>query len=183
MDYPETTQIDAVDEHFGQRIADPYRWLENDIRRDPDVAAWVEAQNGVSAPYLAGLPGRHIFHERLTALFDYERLTTPQKRGERYFFTRNAGLDNQAVLVVRKGISGADRVVIDPDEWSEDASTALAEWRWNPSCLLDSGRRYGLAHDPRSRYRKRRDPRRRDQVGALHEHRLGEGWIGLLLLP
>src|SRR5690606_35988535 len=86
--YPETKQVDAADEHFGQRIADPYRWLENDIRHDPEVAAWVEAQNGVSAPYLLGLPGRDVFRKRLTALFDHERLTTPEKRGERYFFTR-----------------------------------------------------------------------------------------------
>ncbi|MGV6871892.1 prolyl oligopeptidase family serine peptidase [Pseudochelatococcus sp. B33] len=128
MNYPETKQVDAADEHFGQRIADPYRWLENDIRRDPDVAAWVEAQNAVSAPYLAGLPGRDVFRERLTALFDHERLTTPAKRGERYFFARNAGLDNQHVLIVREGASGADRVVIDPNEWSKDGATALAEW-------------------------------------------------------
>jgi prolyl oligopeptidase len=126
--YPETRQVDAADEHFGHRIPDPYRWLENDIRRDPDVAAWVEAQNRVSAPYLAGLPGRDVFGQRLTALFDHERLTAPQKRGERYFFTRNSGLDNQAVLFVREGVSGVDRVVIDPNEWSEDGGAALAEW-------------------------------------------------------
>ncbi|MBX3536660.1 MAG: S9 family peptidase [Chelatococcus sp.] len=128
INYPETRRVDVVDKHFGQRIADPYRWLENDIRRDPEVAAWVEAQNRVSASYLAGLPGRDVFRARLTALFDHERLTTPEKRGERYFFTRNSGLDNQAILFVREGVSGADRVVIDPNEWSDDGATALAEW-------------------------------------------------------
>lgn len=128
MNYPKTPRVDAADEHFGRRIADPYRWLENDIRRDRDVAAWVEAQNAVSAPYLAGLPARDVFHKRLTALFDHERLTAPKKRGARYFFTRNAGLDNQAVLFVCEGVSGADRVVIDPNQWSEDGATVLAEW-------------------------------------------------------
>lgn len=128
MIYPQTAQVDAADRYFGQRVADPYRWLENDIRRDPAVSAWVDAQNSISGPYLAGLPGRDVFRERLAALFDHERLTTPEKRGERYFFTRNAGLENQAILFVREGVDGLDRVVIDPNEWSIDGATALAEW-------------------------------------------------------
>src|SRR5690606_17605929 len=128
MIYPQTDRVDATDEYFGQKVTDPYRWLENDIRRDPAVSAWVHAQNGISAPYFAGLQGREIFRERLAALFDHERLTTPEKRGGRYFFTRNSGLDNQAVLFVREGVNGMDRVVIDPNEWSRDGATALAEW-------------------------------------------------------
>lgn len=128
MIYPQTAQVDASDEHFGQKVTDPYRWLENDIRRDPATSAWVYAQNRLSVPYLTGLQGRDIFRERLAALFDHERLTTPEKRGERYFFTRNSGLDNQAVLFVREGVNGLDRVVIDPNEWSRDGATALAEW-------------------------------------------------------
>lgn len=128
MIYPQTAQVDAADEYFGQRVADPYRWLESDIRRDPAVSAWVDAQNSLSGPYLAGLPGRDVFRERLAALFDHERLTTPEKRGKRYFFTRNGGLDKQAVLFVRKGVNGLDRVVINPNEWSRDGATALAEW-------------------------------------------------------
>lgn len=128
MIYPRTAQVDAADEYFSHRVLDPYRWLENDIRRDPATANWVDAQNGVSRPYLARLEGRDVFRERLASLFDHERYTTPEKRGERYFFTRNAGLDNQAVLFVREGVDGVDRVVIDPNEWSTDGSTALAEW-------------------------------------------------------
>src|SRR5690606_21383093 len=104
MIYPQTVQVDVADVYFGQKVADPYRWLENDIRRDPAVSDWVDAQNGISASYLAGLPGRDVFRVRLTALFDHERLTTPEKRGERYFFTRNSGLENQAVLVLREGV-------------------------------------------------------------------------------
>lgn len=128
MIYPQTAQVDTSDEHFGQKVTDPYRWLENDIRRDPATSAWVYAQNRLSVPYLTGLQGRDIFRERLAALFDHERFTTPEKRGERYFFTRNSGLDNQAVLFVREGVNGLDRVVIDPNEWSRDGATALAEW-------------------------------------------------------
>lgn len=128
MIYPQTAEADVVDEYFGQKVADPYRWLENDIRRDPATYAWVDVQNRLSAPYLAGLPGRDVFRERLAVLFDHERLTTPEKRGDRYFFTRNSGLDNQAVLFVCEGVNGLDRVVIDPNEWSRDGATALAEW-------------------------------------------------------
>ena len=128
MIYPQTVQSDVVDEYFGQRIADPYRWLEHDIRREPTVSDWAVAQNSLSARYLGGLPGRDVFRERLAALFNHERLSTPEKRGERYFFTRNRGLDNQAVLFVREGVEGSDRVVIDPNEWSSDGASALAEW-------------------------------------------------------
>lgn len=128
MIYPPTARVDVADDYFDKRVADPYRWLENDIRRDPAIAAWVDAQNGLSATYLIGLAGRDIFRQRLAALFDHERLTTPQKRGERYFFTRNSGLENQAVLFVREGVEGLDREVINPNEWSTDGTTAMAEW-------------------------------------------------------
>ena len=128
MTYPETVRADILDERFGTSIPDPYRWLETDIRRDPDVAAWVVAQNSLSSAYLGELPGRNVFRERLTRLFDHERLSAPEKRGNRYFFTRNSGLDNQSVLFVREGASGRDRVLIDPNAWSGDGTTALAEW-------------------------------------------------------
>jgi prolyl oligopeptidase len=109
LDYPDTKRIDVVEEHFGQTVSDPYRWLENDIRSDKDVAAWAEAQNTVTGSYLAALPGRDVFRQRLTALFDHDQVTAPRKRGDRYFYTRNSGLKNQATLYVRKGISGEER--------------------------------------------------------------------------
>ncbi|WP_439617918.1 prolyl oligopeptidase family serine peptidase [Shinella sp.] len=128
MTYPETKRVDVVDNHFGTTIADPYRWLENDVRRDPDVAAWIDAQNRTTRSHLADLPGREVFRARLTELFDFERLTAPDKKGNRYFFTRNSGLANQETLVVREGLDGQDRVLIDPNSWSEDGANALAEW-------------------------------------------------------
>ncbi|MBY0334516.1 MAG: prolyl oligopeptidase family serine peptidase [Acetobacteraceae bacterium] len=126
--YPETHRTDVVECHFGHRIMDPYRWLENDARGDREVAAWMAAQDRTTRAYLATLQARDAFRARLTALFDHARLTAPQKRGGRYFFTRNAGLDNQAVLLVREGVDGPDRVLIDPNAWSDDGATALAEW-------------------------------------------------------
>ncbi|UHD46009.1 prolyl oligopeptidase family serine peptidase [Aureimonas altamirensis] len=128
MNYPASKQVDVSDVRFGATIADPYRWLENDIRRDTDVALWVDAQNALSASYLADLPGRAIFRARLTALYDHERLSTPEKRGSRYFFTRNSGLEAQSILYLREVDDGIDRVVIDPNAWSEGGTSALAEW-------------------------------------------------------
>ncbi len=126
--YPATARGDVVEEHFGERIADPYRWLENDVREDPQVRAWVTAQNDVTNAYLATLPGRAAFRARMTQMYDYERFGIPQEAGGRYFYTRNDGLQNQSVLYVRQGLNGAPRVLIDPNTWSQDGATALAEW-------------------------------------------------------
>lgn len=126
--YPETEKVGVTDELFGQKIADPYRWLENDVRNDPKVAAWVTAQNEVTDAYLATLPGRAAFKARLTELFDYERFGVPEKKGGRYFYSRNSGLQNQAVLYVRDSLNGEGRVLIDPNGWSKDGATALSEY-------------------------------------------------------
>jgi prolyl oligopeptidase len=129
MRYPATQRVDQVDELFGLKVADPYRWLENDVRVDPKVAAWVAEQNRVTDAYLATLPGRETFRTRMRALFDYERFGLPVKKGGRYFYSRNAGLQNQSVLYVRDRLDGEGRVLIDPNGWSRDGATALAEWR------------------------------------------------------
>jgi len=126
--YPQTERGDVVEEQFGDRVADPYRWLENDVREDPRVRAWVTAQNEVSSAYLAALPGRDAIRARMTQMYDYERFGLPEKAGDFYFYTRNDGLQNQAVLYVREGLNGAPRVLIDPNTWSQDGATALAEW-------------------------------------------------------
>lgn len=126
--YPDTRRVDTVEEQFGEKVADPYRWLENDVRTDAEVARWVAAQNAVTNAYLATLPGRQQFAARLKALIDYERFGVPVKKGGRYFYTRNSGLQNQAVLHVRESLDGEGRVLIDPNGWSKDGATALAEW-------------------------------------------------------
>jgi prolyl oligopeptidase len=127
--YPETRRVDQVDEQFGVKVPDPYRWLENDVRNDPDVRAWVDAENAVTDAYLATLPGRDVFAKRLKKLLDYERFGVPVKKGRRYFYARNSGLQNQAVLVVRDSLDDpVGRVLIDPNAWSQDGATALAEW-------------------------------------------------------
>lgn len=126
--YPETRQGDVVDTLFGEEIADPYRWLENDVRTDREVSDWVEAQNVVTETHLESLPGRDVFRERLTEHINHEQFSIPQERGGRYFYTYNPGLANQASLLVRDEVDGDPRVLIDPNQWSDDGTTALAEW-------------------------------------------------------
>jgi prolyl oligopeptidase len=126
--YPATRKVDLVEVRFGEKVADPYRWLENDVRADPDVARWVERQNGVTEGYLATLPSRGWFAQRVRALMDYERFSLPEKAGKHYFYTRNSGLQNQAQLFVRRGIGGASRLLLDPNTWAADGAIALDEW-------------------------------------------------------
>ncbi|MCA1197359.1 prolyl oligopeptidase family serine peptidase [Sphingomonas sp. R647] len=128
LSYPDTRRVDVVDEAFGEKVADPYRWLENDVRNDKEVAEWVAAQNKVTDAYLDTLPGRDAFKARLTKLFDYERFGMPYRKGTRYFYSRNSGLQNQAVLYVRDGLNGEGRVLLDPNSWAADGATALGEW-------------------------------------------------------
>ena len=120
--------MDLVETQFGVAVADPYRWLENDVRTDPKVKAWVEAQNATTNAFLATLPARGAFKARMTELYDYERFGIPRTKGGRSFYTRNDGLQNQSVLYVRDRLDGEGRVLIDPNSWSADGATALAEW-------------------------------------------------------
>jgi len=129
--YPTTETVAQTDTQHGTAVADPYRWLEGDVRTQKPVADWVDDQNKVTKAYLATLPGREALKARLTALFNYERVTLPEARGGRVFFRKNSGLQNQAVLMVQDG-AGAPRPLIDPNAWAKDGGTALAEWTASP---------------------------------------------------
>jgi len=128
LTYPDSERGTTVDPQFGVDVADPYRWLEDDVRVNPKVAAWVADQNKVTDAYLGTLPGRDAFKARMTELYNYERFGLPRKAGTRYFYTRNDGLQPQSVLFVREGLKGEGRVLIDPNGWAKDGATALAEW-------------------------------------------------------
>ena len=128
LTYPQTRRLDLVEQQFGEKVADPYRWLENDVRSDPEVASWVASENAVTNSYLAALPQRSWFGQRIRALMDYERFGLPQKAGKYYFYTRNSGLQNQAQLFVRKGLDGTPRLLLDPNGWAKDGATALDAW-------------------------------------------------------
>lgn len=126
--YPETRKLDLVEDVFGEKVADPYRWLENDVRTDKDVADWVMRQNALSQAYLAQLPQRDWFAQRIRSLMDYERFGLPRKAGSFYFYMRNSGLQNQSQLFVRRGLNGVPRLLIDPNAWAKDGATALDAW-------------------------------------------------------
>jgi len=128
LTYPQARTVDVVDTQFGVPVADPYRWLENDVRNDPQVEAWVTAENQVTDRLLQTLPLRDWFKQRMTALYDYERYGLPVKKGDTYFYSHNSGLQNQSILFARSGLDGAPRQLIDPNTWSKDGATALAEW-------------------------------------------------------
>ncbi|GFM30135.1 prolyl oligopeptidase [Novosphingobium sp. PY1] len=126
--YPQTRRDDIVETHFGEKIADPYRWLEADVRQSPEVAEWVARENAVTEDYLAGLPQRARFAQRIREIMNYERYGLPDKAGQRYFYTRNSGLQPQSQLFVRKGLHGKPKLLLDPNTWASDGATALDAW-------------------------------------------------------
>ena len=121
--YPQTAKGDVVDDYFGTKIDDPYRWLEDD--NSPETTAWVKAQNEVTEDYLSQIPFRNRIRERLTDLWNYPRYTTPFKAGDYYYFRKNDGLQNQSVLYRQKSFDDTPEVFIDPNTLSTDGTVAL----------------------------------------------------------
>jgi prolyl oligopeptidase len=126
LDYPKTRRGDQVDDYHGTKVADPYRWLEDDVRKSPEVAAWVEAENKVTFGYLHAIPEREGIQKRLTELWNYEKFSIPSKEGGRYFYSKNDGLQNQSVLYTLDKLDAEPRVLIDPNKWSKDGTIALS---------------------------------------------------------
>jgi prolyl oligopeptidase len=123
LEYPKTRKVDHADTYFGTKVADPYRWLEDDT--SAETAAWVKAQNDVTFPYLERIPFRAQVRARIEALYNYPKYTAPSRKGEHFFFRKNDGLQNQSVLYIQKGLSGTPEVLIDPNKWSEDGTVRL----------------------------------------------------------
>ena len=123
LQYPITRTVDHLDTYHGVRIADPYRWLEDDT--SAETGAWVEAQNKVTFAYLEKIPYRAQLTKRLNALYNYAKFSSPSRKGEYYFFSKNDGLQNQSVLYIQKGLNGTPEVLIDPNTWSEDGTFRL----------------------------------------------------------
>jgi prolyl oligopeptidase len=122
--YPMTRKEKVTDTYFGNTIADPYRWLENDTATE--VKAWVTAQNEVTQNYLSKIPYREKIRQRLTDLFNYERFGAPWRIGDKYLFSRNDGLQNQSVYYVQTGLNGEPSVFIDPNKMSSDGTAAIS---------------------------------------------------------
>ncbi|MCS6874399.1 MAG: prolyl oligopeptidase family serine peptidase [Pyrinomonadaceae bacterium] len=124
IEYPRTKKVDQVDEYHGIKVADPYRWLED--ANSPETKAWIEAQNKITRAYLDSIPEREKVKRRLTELWDYERYSLPLKRGNKYFYLKNDGLQNQSVLYVADSLESEGRVLLDPNKLSADGTVALS---------------------------------------------------------
>jgi len=122
LKYPKTTKNPVIDTLFNEVIVDNYRWLEDD--RSKETAAWVNAENEVTFQYLNKIPYRDQLKARLSELWNYEKLGTPFKEGEYTYFYKNEGLQNQYVVYRKKGTS-APEIFLDPNTFSEDATTSL----------------------------------------------------------
>lgn len=142
VSYPATKKVDFVEALHGKNYADPYRWLEEDVRKSKDVAAWVEAQNKVTFAYLEALPARKKIRERLTELWNYPRYSVPFKVGDKYFYSKNDGLQNQSVYYKLDKLDGEAKVLLDPNSWSKDGTIALAGMAFTDDAKLLA---YGLS--------------------------------------
>jgi prolyl oligopeptidase len=138
--YPESRRVDQVDEYHGVQVADPYRWLE-DLDSE-ETQAWTAAQNRVTGAWLGSIPERVDIRKRLTELWNYERFGMPVKDGGRYFFVKNAGLQNQNVLYTMESKDAPPRLLLDPNELSPDGTVALISFVVSPGGRYVA---YGLA--------------------------------------
>jgi prolyl oligopeptidase len=124
--YPETKRVDVVDDFHGTSVADPFRWLEDDVRTSDDVRQWVEAQNEVTFGYLERIPEREAIRQRMEQIWNYERYSSPSKVAGRYYYYKNDGLQNHSVLYTIDALDGEPSVLLDPNGWSQDGTVALA---------------------------------------------------------
>jgi prolyl oligopeptidase len=123
LSYPKAAKDGTVDEYFGTKVSDPYRWLENDT--SAETAAWVEAENKVTADYLSRIPFRDKVLKRLTELSNYEKIGAPRKRHGKWYFYKNDGLQNQYVMYQADQLGSEPRVFLDPNKLSADGTVAL----------------------------------------------------------
>ena len=124
ISYPPARKSDVVDDYHGTRVPDPYRWLEDSD--SPETRAWIEAENQITASYLAQIPERATIRQRLTQLWNYPKYGAPFHKAGRYFFFKNDGLQNQSVLYKQASLTADPQVLLDPNLFSEDGTVALS---------------------------------------------------------
>ena len=122
--YPVAEKVDSVDIYFGQNVADPYRWLEDD--NSDQTAQWVAAENKITHDYLSKIPFREDLEERLTKIWNYPKYGVPFKKGDNYFFFKNDGVQNQSVMYITNSLDNEAKVLLDPNKLAEDGTIALA---------------------------------------------------------
>ena len=121
--YPKPHTVTQVDDFFGTKVSDPYRWMEESDT--PELKAWIEAENKLTADYFNPLAFRNTLHARMLALSNYERFSAPEHHAGRYFYSRNSGLQNQAVVYWTEGLHGEPHVLIDPNTYAADGTVAM----------------------------------------------------------
>lgn len=126
IQYPMTKKVKVEDVYFGQKVADPYRWLEDD--NAPETKKWVETQNKVTFSYLEKIPFRDQIKQRLKELWNYEKISCPQKIANQYFYLENTGLQDHSVLYTKRQLEEKGEVLLDPNTLSEDSSVSLFSW-------------------------------------------------------
>jgi len=136
LNYPETKKVDTVDNYFGTEIKDPYRWLEDD--HSEETKDWVKAENEVTFDYLDQISYRKKLEDRLTDLWNYEKIGTPNKRGDYIYFSKNDGLQNQSVIYRYKKDENPEdaEVFLDPNKFSEDGTTSLDQYTFSENGKL-----------------------------------------------
>ena len=126
IQYPVTESSDHSDTYHGTVVADPYRWLEDDVRESDAVKQWVDRQNEVTFAYLETIEEREPIRARLEELWNFERYGLPRKEGGRYFYSHNDGLQNQSVIYTQDNLEDEPQLLVDPNTWSDDGTIALA---------------------------------------------------------
>ena len=129
LKYPETKKADVVDDYFGTKVADPYRWLEDD--NSEETASWVVEQNKVTDEYLSKIPFREKLKDRFEKLYNFPKYGAPFRAGDKYYFFKNDGLQNQSVMYVKDKLDGEARVFFDPNKLSEDGTVSLATFSFS----------------------------------------------------
>jgi prolyl oligopeptidase len=122
--YPVARKVEQTDDYFGTAVSDPYRWME-DVD-SAELKTWVDAENELTQRYLEQIPLRATMQQRLMELIDFERYTAPSRRGTRYFYSHNSGLQNQNVLYWQDGLDGEPKVLLDPNTFSADGTVAIS---------------------------------------------------------
>ncbi len=124
--YPKTKKVDQVNDYFGTRVEDPYRWLED--MNSAETAQWIKAQQEVTNQYLSKIGYRERMITHLTELWNYETYSVPEKQGNFYIFKKNDGLLEQDVVYIQKGLQAEPEVLVDPNKFSSDGSVSLRDY-------------------------------------------------------
>jgi prolyl oligopeptidase len=121
--YPFARKVDTVNDYFGTKVADPYRWLEDD--NSDSTKKWVDAENTLTQDYLSKIPFRNKIRDRLKQIWNFEKMGAPYLKGKRYFYSRNTGVQNQSVQYYKDGLNGEEKLLFDPNSLAADGTSSL----------------------------------------------------------